>query len=122
MVDPPPPDAGFDAALDRKRLWLIDQWRDTSPRRAVRSDDLPLWEPPDLAIEASLDGEVVVARARTRSGEAASLRWEGDGTLHPEGDTVRWVPADPGDALRLAVRTRGGVAVTTLRAGQIRRG
>jgi len=122
VVDPPPPDAGVDAALDRKRLRLIDQWRDTSPKRAVRSDDLPLWEPPDLAIEASLDGEVVVARARTRSGEAASLRWEGDGTLHPEGDTVRWVPADPGDALRLAVRTRGGVAVTSLRAGQIRRG
>ncbi len=122
VVDPPPADAGLDAVLDRKRLKLIDQWRDTSPKRAARSDDLPLWEPPDLAIEATLDGDVVVARARTRTGEPASLRWEGDGTIYPEGDVARWVPSDPGDALRLAVRTEGGVAVTSLRAGSIRRG
>lgn len=114
VADPPPPDAGFDARLDVRRLRLIDQWRDTSPRRSIRSDDLPLFAPPDVQLAGRREGDVIVARLEGGP-EAVSTRWEGDGTVDGDGREVRWSPEDDG-VLRVAVRSHGGLAIVSLRA------
>jgi radical SAM superfamily enzyme YgiQ (UPF0313 family) len=80
--------------------------------------DQALYAPPDasFAIERG-DGFV---RVRVRTGDTpASTRWEGDGVITGEGAEVRWEPAAGDDQLRVAVRTRGGVAVLALRAREV---
>ena len=114
VVDPPPPDAGAEARLER-RLPIIDQWRDTSPRRAVRSRDLPLFDPPEVKLRAAHDGDTVVARLEGGP-DAVGIRWEGEGTIEGEGRVVRWRPSSADDTLRVAVRAKGGLAVVSLRA------
>jgi len=124
VVDPPPPDAGRRDALNlptgSRSLPLIDQWRDTAPRRSRRDEAVALYAPPDasLAVER-VEGGV---RVQVRLGEAlASTRWEGDGRITGEGREVRWEPGGADDQLRVAVRTRGGVAVLALRACDVDR-
>ncbi len=121
VVDPPPPDAGLDAGpdavLDVRRLKLIDQWRETSPRRAGRSNDLPLSAPPDIRIEARRDGDTIFATLV--GAEGAGVRWEADGTVSGDGHAVTWTP-DGDDSLRVAARTKGGVAVVSLRASAVK--
>lgn len=126
MADPPPWDAGFDgmadpapydSAIDPK-LIIQEHWRDTSPRRAARTGDLPLNDPPELKLAARrFDGaiEVVVGD----SVEPRSLKVECDGQLVVDGARVSWVPSSDDDQLRVAVRTRGGVAVATVRAREV---
>jgi hypothetical protein len=48
-----------------------------------------------------------------------SLRWESNGEVEGEGREVTWRPASRDDQLRVAVRTPGGVAVTSLRARHV---
>jgi anaerobic magnesium-protoporphyrin IX monomethyl ester cyclase len=119
VVDAVPPDAGLDAGPEARlehRLPLIDQWRDTSPKRAVRSRDLPLFDPPEVRLRGTRDGDVVVARLEGGP-EAVGLRWEGEGTIEGDGRVVRWRPASAADdTLRVAVRARGGLALVSLRA------
>ncbi len=122
VVDPPPPDAGRLDALrmpHNRALPLIDQWRDTTPKRARRSETVALYAPPDasLAVERR-EGYV---RVQVRVSDAASTRWEGDGLISGEGTEVRWEPGAADDQLRVAVRTRGGVAVLALRASDVDR-
>ncbi len=122
VVDPPPPDAGRLDALrmpHNRALPLIDQWRDTTPKRARRSETVALYAPPDasLAVERR-EGYV---RVQVRVSDAASTRWEGDGLISGEGAEVRWEPGTADDQLRVAVRTRGGVAVLALRASDVDR-
>ncbi len=110
VVDPPPPDAGV-GLLDP-----TDQWRDTTPRRAVRSQTLPLFDPPDVRLAAVReDGRV---RVTLHGGPAAiSTRWEAEGSVAPEKDRdVVWTPASEDDTLTVAVRSRGGVSTLELRA------
>ena len=45
-ADPVPPDAA-EAVLD------MDRFHDTAPRRALRTSDLPLFQPPQVKMEAS---------------------------------------------------------------------
>ncbi len=123
VVDPPPPDAGRLDALrlpHARSLPLIDQWRDTTPKRARRSEAVALYAPPDASLAAERgDGFV---RVKLRIGDApASTRWEGDGTITGDGTEVRWEPASGDDQLRVAVRTRGGVAVLAMRASDVDR-
>jgi anaerobic magnesium-protoporphyrin IX monomethyl ester cyclase len=119
VVDPPPPDAGMDALLMRKRLPLIDQWRDTSPKRSVRSDDLPFFEPPDVRLTTRREGDAILASLQGGP-DAVSLRWEGDGAIEGDGREVRWVPGGADDgALRVAVRARGGLAFLSVRARSV---
>jgi hypothetical protein len=118
VVDPAPPDAGTDALLIRKHLPLIDQWRDTSPKRSVRSDDLPFHEPPDVRLAARREGDAIVARLEGGP-DAVSVRWEADGEVRGEGREVRWVPGADDGALRVAVRARGGLAFLSLRARSV---
>jgi hypothetical protein len=128
VVDPPPPDAGMtsvevesdartaeNAGPPRRKLRLIDQWFDTSPKAAVRTVDLPLFDPPRPKLTARRDGDRV--RVTLDAGPArVSTRWEADGDVTGDGLEVSWRPSGPSDRIRVAIRSRGGVAVLSLRA------
>ncbi len=131
VVDPAPIDGGMasleeaadDAAFAengalKKRLRLIDQWRDSSPRDGIRTRDLPLDDPPAPVLAAQREGELVRVTIRGVS-VPFSTRWECDGKVHGDGPEVTWTPRSEHDQLRVAVRSRGGVAVVTLRAGAV---
>lgn len=114
---PPPPPPVVDPLPSPKRgkLAVIDQWRDTSVRGAQRSEDMPFSCPPQISLETRREGEQV--RVRLVGGEEAmSIRWEGVEGTTLETREVSWTPSSPFDQLRVAVRTRGGVAVTSVRA------
>lgn len=142
VVDPPPPDAGVDAGMvvdpapedagmaaassaaddrrlavaESKRLRLIDQWRDSAPRRAVRTDDLALFDPPAPRLRAERDGDTVRVFVEGVDRDRVTTRWESAGELEGDGVEARWRPSGDADHVRVAVRARGGVAVVTLRA------
>lgn len=132
VVDPPPPDAGMggmganeverDDRLasikePQRKLRLIDQWFDTSPKTAVRTVDLPLFEPPRPTLSARKDGDLVRVSLDVM-GVPASTRWEAEGDVIGSGLSVSWRPSGACDRLRVAVRTRGGVAVVSLRVDE----
>ncbi|NOY92758.1 MAG: B12-binding domain-containing radical SAM protein [Deltaproteobacteria bacterium] len=130
--DPPPPDMPLPdpvprdppsmhkAASTDKLLTtrLIDQWRDTTQRRAMRSNDLAMHAPPVVSLNARRE-EGIVHVSLLGGPEQISLRWEGDGAIEGEGRGVRWTPETPTDQIRVAVRSKGGVAVVALRAATI---
>ncbi|HMR07560.1 MAG TPA: radical SAM protein, partial [Polyangiaceae bacterium] len=122
VADPPPPDGGFSLNDEnpQRKLKLIDQWVDTGVRRAKRSQDLPLFDPPDIELAATtVDG---VVRARLLGvPDGATTRWETRGEIAGEGLEVQWTPAlAEDDALKVAVRSRGGISFATLRAKAVR--
>jgi hypothetical protein len=93
----------------------VEHWANTSPRRAVRTRDLPLWDPPGIRLQSRANGDAVRVRLCSEP-QSMSLRWESTGDIEGEGREVTWRPASPDDQLRVAVRTEGGVAITALRA------
>jgi hypothetical protein len=101
----------------QRRLPLIDQWFDTSPKTTARTVDLPLFDPPRPRLAARRDGEHVVVRIEGARGQV-SVRWEADGAIEGSGLEVRWRPEGARDRARVAIRTRGGVAVLSLRADE----
>lgn len=127
VVDPPPPDGGMTVIeIEReervasakdgpRKLRLIDQWFDTSPKGTVRTIDLPLFDPPKPKLSARREGDIVHVTVDTR-GVPASTRWEAEGDVIGSGLSVEWRPSGACDRIRVAVRTRGGVAVVSLRA------
>ena len=134
IADPPPEDAGRDADMpmdppprDTPRASLdlsprganaeAGGWRDTVVRRAIRTNDLPLHDPPEVRLTARREGDLVVARLEGGPAEM-TLRWSASstGTIEGDGREVRWTPVGPRDQLVAAVRSTGGVAVVTLRA------
>ena len=96
------------------RLALVDQWRD-SASVSVRTADLPLHAPPKplLRLERDGDGYLVTLEG---VGVTASTRWQAEGPVVGEGRSVHWRPLGPGDRIRVAVRSRGGVAVVSEKA------
>ncbi len=144
VVDPPPPDVSRLDMLDaldslpggatemmldegarpedqapRRRLELIDRWRETSPRRATRSRALALSAPPEVSLAArDDDGAVRVEIVGLKS--LAGTRWEGDGVIEGDGPAVRWRPEGGDDQIRVAMRTQSGVAVLALRARDVK--
>jgi anaerobic magnesium-protoporphyrin IX monomethyl ester cyclase len=121
-VDPPPVDAGVDEPVPvgsvdpgRGSSPLVEHWRDTSPRRTARSSDLPLFYPPAVSLQACVEADGVRVHLECDAC-AAGLRWESDGRIEGEGRDVLWYPASDEDQIRVAVRTAGGVAISTLRA------
>jgi anaerobic magnesium-protoporphyrin IX monomethyl ester cyclase len=113
--DPLPRDA-FNAAPDQPTdPALIDHWRDTAPK-ARRTRDLPLFDPPRVSLAARWDGDAIAVRL-VGGPAAASVLWTADGAVAPGDRFARWVPASPDDQLRVAVRSLGGIAVVTARAG-----
>jgi hypothetical protein len=140
VVDPVPPDASASAESLRdpsvrlaeaeddeaylptgalkRRLRLVDQWRDSAPRDAIRTADLPLSAPPAPELRSERNGE----RVRVTIGgvrDAFGTRWEAEGAIEGDGPSVTWTPSGPEDQIAVAVRTRGGVAVVTLRASGV---
>jgi hypothetical protein len=90
------------------------KWRDTSAR-SVRTADLPLHDPPAVRLTAQPEGEafrVTVVNAPP----AISTRWQATGHVAGDGGEVVWRPSSTADQVRVAVRSRGGVAVVSLRA------
>jgi hypothetical protein len=136
MVDPPPPpdgmvgdplplDAGADlSATDaasnppEDALARVDRWQDTSPRHVVRSKDLPLFDPPAVKLAAEREGEGI--RVCLAGGpRAVSLRWQSRGEIEGEGREVLWKPESAGDQISVGVRSRGGVAIVSLKAKDV---
>ncbi len=119
VADPPPPDGGFtlnEHSPTQRKLKLIDQWTDTGVRRAKRSQDLPLFDPPDIEL-ATTSGRGVVHARLVGVPEGATTRWEALGAIAGEGLEVQWTPADgQDDALKVAVRSRGGISFASVRA------
>jgi hypothetical protein len=116
IVDPAPSDPGsFGTSPGRG---LLEHWRDTTPKRTMRSSDLALFDPPVITLESRVDGDRV--EVRLCGGEPTmSIRWESSGTVTGEDREVVWQPASAEDALCVAVRSRAGVAVATLRASEV---
>jgi hypothetical protein len=130
QADPPPQDSGvedvtpFDNWADpvppdaSEAMIGIDRFHDTSPRRAVRTNDLPLFHPPQVKIQAVREGAQVVATLRGH-GPGMSTRWQSDGEIDGDGSHVLWTPLSGDDQLRVAVRSTGGVAVVSIRAADL---
>jgi hypothetical protein len=97
---------------------LIDKWTCTSPRQAQRSNHLPLFDAPTVALrsEQIVGDPGAHAVYLVRKAEALSFRWEGDGEIDGDGDRVVWRPSRVNDQLRVAIRSQGGVTVLALRA------
>ncbi len=111
-------DAYLPTGALKRRLRLVDQWRDSAPRGAIRTADLPLSLPPAPELRAEREGELVrVTVAGVR--ESFGTRWEAEGAIEGDGPSVAWRPASAEDQIAVAVRTRGGVAVVTLRASSV---
>ncbi len=116
---PPPPDP-----LPRPnpkpspRLEVIDQWRETSAREVMRTTDLPLFDPPQVRVVGRWRGDTVAVRLEGGA-PRITLRWQSDGEIVGAGREIRWTPAGDDDQLQVAVRSAGGVAITSLRAAQI---
>jgi hypothetical protein len=136
VVDPPPPDAGM-AAADRpadreaeddrayaeggalkRRLRLVDQWRDSAPVRSVRTGDLALAAPPSPRLVGRREDGVIVVRIEDVPGTYGT-RWEAEGVVDGDGPEITWRPASDRSHVRVAVRSRHGVAVVSLRASDV---
>jgi hypothetical protein len=125
IVDPLPPDAGwydplpYDASNTIPAQNAADpsagHWRDTSPRGARRTQDLPLWGPPEITLSARWDGDAIAVRL-DGGAKAMTVLWHAEGPVEQDDRAARWTPASNDDQLRVAVRTRGGIAVVTVRA------
>jgi hypothetical protein len=109
VVDPAPPDR---ASPGRE---LAGQWRDTAPRHVTRSRDLPLFDPPVVKLEGSVEGDSVEVAIQSDDPDL-TLRWESEGSVDGDGRKVCWQPVSSDDALSVAVRGPGGIAVASLRA------
>jgi hypothetical protein len=109
---------GPHAILTRDRGQVVDSWRDSSPRRSIRSTDLPLFRPPSIRLRATpVDGHVRVSVEGCD--EPMGLRWKADGTVTGEGESVEWLPSSPQDQICVAARTKGGIAIASLRASEL---
>ena len=114
----PSDDAPVAARQTRRSLELIDKWRDTTARHATRSADLALCDPLFVVLRARREGDVV--RVVLAGGPASiSWRWDTDGSIEGDGREILWRPASAADQLSVAVRSEGGVAITSLRAREV---
>jgi radical SAM superfamily enzyme YgiQ (UPF0313 family) len=127
IVDPAPQDASMElGAVDppagplaraRARLQAVDRWTDTSPRRALRSMDLPFFDPPSIRLSMiRREGMIQVGIMGADAETPLSVRWETEGEVFGEGRFVTWRPRGETDRLRVAVRSKGGVAVLSVGA------
>jgi len=114
---PPPPDASaylLNPEQERKPEAVAGHFRDITPGRVIRSRDLPLYNPPAVALWAVplRDGFRV---ALVGGPKAVSLRWQADGEIEGDDREVFWKPSSEEDQISVGVRSRGGVAVVSLR-------
>jgi anaerobic magnesium-protoporphyrin IX monomethyl ester cyclase len=93
-----------------------EHWANTAPVRMKRSEDLPLCLCPELRLAGEWQGGKILAHLSGVSG-TFGVRWQAQGQVDGDGDEVLWTPSSDEDQLDVAVRTRDGVAVTSLRLG-----
>jgi len=123
VVDPLPADGGEMGLLDVEpqpnrpptKLRLMDQWFDTAPKATVRTLDLPFFDPPKVKMVARREKDCVHVCLEGATC-AVSTRWEADGTVQGQGLEAEWHPSGPTDRVRVAIRSRGGVAILSMRA------
>jgi hypothetical protein len=123
VVDPPPPPrSAMSRASDQPSVATAEpteHWRNTQATRLPRSQDLPLWDPPELALRAEIeDGSVAIALCT--SDPCIATRWQGEGLIDPNETGARWQPTSRDDQITVCVRSEGGVAFATLRAADVR--
>ena len=99
-------------------LPLVDHWRDSSARKAERTRDLPLYEPPGMSLLATRHEDVIEVEL-VDGGATFTALWQARGERVGEGGSCRWRPLSPDEHLCVAVRTRGGVAIMSLRADDV---
>jgi anaerobic magnesium-protoporphyrin IX monomethyl ester cyclase len=119
MVDPVvPPKLGMRVPLDMPgRYATRDNWANTAPVRMKRSQDLPLCLCPELRLSGEWQEGKILARLSGVSG-TFGVRWQAQGQVDGDGSEVLWTPSSDEDQLDVAVRTRDGVAITSLRLGK----
>jgi radical SAM superfamily enzyme YgiQ (UPF0313 family) len=93
-------------------------FRDTRTRRSMRSLDLPLFDPPDITLQAVRDGQDIVVTVSGIEGPV-TMRWSSRGRIDGDGETVRWKPDGDDDQIRFAVRSLGGISVAALRVKEV---
>jgi anaerobic magnesium-protoporphyrin IX monomethyl ester cyclase len=93
-----------------------EHWANTAPVRMKRSQDLPLCLCPEVRLAGEWQGDKILARLSGVSG-TFGVRWQAQGQVEGEGGEILWTPSSDEDQLDAAVRTRDGVAVTSLRLG-----
>jgi hypothetical protein len=99
---------------------VVENWRDTSPRHVTRSTDIALFDPPVISLKGEAKGPVINVTLNCDETNL-SLRWECEGNVQGEGRQVKWRPASDDDALCVAARGPGGIAVASLRARDVLR-
>ncbi len=92
-----------------------EHWKNTAPRRSPRSSDLPFHAPPEIRLRAQR-GDSGIAVVVHGGPAAMTIRWDPDGEIEGEGREVVWHPTGEEAQLRVAARTHGGIAVTSIRA------
>jgi len=114
-VDPAPPQCSTTTSSGGA---VVENWRDSGPRRLVRSTDLALYDPPNIRLKAATEARRI--RVQVQCDETPlTYRWESEGQVDGDGCEVYWTPANEDDALCVAARGRGGIAVATLRASEL---
>jgi hypothetical protein len=93
-----------------------EHWANTAPTRLKRSQDLPLCLCPEVRLAGEWQGGKILARLSGVTG-TFGVRWQAQGQVDGDGGEVLWTPSSDEDQLDVAVRTRDGVAVTSLRLG-----
>ena len=111
-VDPAPPQC---AATTLHGQAVVENWRDSGPRRFQRSADVALFDPPDICLQARTEARRVCVQVQSNE-QNLTYRWETEGQIEGNGGRVYWIPANEDDALCVAARGHGGVAVAMLRA------
>ena len=145
VSDPLPDDAGVDVGDDS--MWPIHprpirvstagsaRSARARSRRAACSSSTSGWTPrrsapcapricpcsipPEIRVSATRVGDEIHARLEGAP-PGATTRWEAAGEVESDGHTARWTPDPADDALRVAVRSRGGVAVVSVRARSVK--
>lgn len=110
--DPPPPDHG----MASQEPPAADHWQDSSPRRTIRSRHMPLYAPPAAALVVRREGNRLYVRVEVVGAEPISALWQSEGEVIGQGSEVEWIPESPDDQIRVAVRSKGGVSIVSLRA------
>ena len=120
--DPVPSWKSATPPKDATSLTVIDQWRDTTARKVMRTTDLPLADPPGVRLVGRWLDDAVEVRL-LGAPASVTLRWQTDGEvqglLDDASATLTWTPKDDDDQLRVAVRSKGGVAITSLRVPEV---
>ena len=116
IVDPAPPHASANSSSHVGAV--VENWRNSGPRRLLRSGDLALFDPPTVRVQGKLEAGQVQVQLLSDDGNV-SLRWQSEGSVQGEGPCVTWSPASIDDALCVVARGAGGIAVATLRARDV---